>query len=83
MVAAYLILAFLGVWNNFVGPQHILQSTERQTLAVAMNMLKGVHDIYYRLVVAGTLCSIAPIMRLFLLPQKDFISGLTSGAVKG
>ena len=34
-------------------------------------------------VMAGTLCSIAPIMCLFLLLQKEFISGLTSGAVKG
>jgi ABC-type glycerol-3-phosphate transport system permease component len=32
---------------------------------------------------AGTLFSIAPIMCLFLLLQKEFISGLTSGAVKG
>lgn len=83
MVGAYLILAFLGVWNNFVGPQLILQSTERQTLAVAMNMLKGVYGTDYGLVMAGTLCSIAPIMCLFLLLQKEFISGLTSGAVKG
>ena len=83
MVGAYLILAFLSVWNNFVGPQLILQSTERQTLAVAMNMLKGVYGTDYGLVMAGTLCSIAPIMCLFLLLQKEFISGLTSGAVKG
>lgn len=83
MVGAYLILAFLGVWNNFVGPQLILQSAERQTLAVAMNLLKGVYGADYGLLMAGTLCSIAPIMCLFLLLQKEFISGLTSGAVKG
>jgi ABC-type glycerol-3-phosphate transport system permease component len=83
MIGAYLILAFLGVWNNFVGPQLILQSSERQTLAVAMNILKGVYGTDYGLVMAGTLCSIAPIMCLFLLLQKEFISGLTSGAVKG
>ena len=48
-----------------------------------MNMLKGVYGTDYGLVMAGTLCSIAPIMCLFLLLQKEFISGLTSGAVKG
>jgi ABC-type glycerol-3-phosphate transport system permease component len=32
---------------------------------------------------AGTLVSIAPVMLIFLLLQKEFISGLTSGAVKG
>ena len=83
MISAYLILPFLGVWNNFVGPQLILQSTERQTLAVAMNRLKEVYGTDYGLVVAVTLCSIAPIMCLFLLLQKEFISGLSSGTVKG
>jgi ABC-type glycerol-3-phosphate transport system permease component len=31
---------------------------------------------------AGTVVSIVPVMCLFLLLQKDFIAGLTSGAVK-
>jgi ABC-type glycerol-3-phosphate transport system permease component len=32
---------------------------------------------------AGTVVSIVPVMGLFLLLQKDFIAGLTAGAVKG
>lgn len=83
MVGAFLILSFLAVWNNFVGPQLIMQSAERQPLAVAMNNLRGLYGIDYGLVLSGTLFSIAPIMCLFLLLQKEFISGLTSGAVKG
>jgi ABC-type glycerol-3-phosphate transport system permease component len=35
------------------------------------------------MIMSGTLISIAPVMLLFLLLQKEFISGLTSGAVKG
>jgi multiple sugar transport system permease protein len=83
MVGAFLILSFLAVWNNFVGPQLIMQSAARQPLAVAMNNLRGLYGIDYGLVLAGTLFSIAPIMCLFLLLQREFISGLTSGAVKG
>jgi ABC-type glycerol-3-phosphate transport system permease component len=37
----------------------------------------------YGMLMAGTVVSIAPVMALFLLLQKDFISGLTSGSVKG
>jgi multiple sugar transport system permease protein len=83
MIGAFMILSFLGVWNNFVGPQIILQSADRQPLAVAMNNLKGIYGTDYGLVMAGTLFSIAPIICLFLLLQKEFITGLTSGAVKG
>lgn len=83
MTGAFIILSFLGTWNNFIGPQLILQSAERQPLAVAMNNLRGVYGTDYGLVMAGTLVSIAPIMALFLLLQREFISGLTAGAVKG
>lgn len=83
MVGAYLVISFLATWNNFVGPQLILQSTDLQPLSVVMNQLRGVYGTDYGLLMAGTVVSIAPIMCLFLLLQKEFISGLTSGAVKG
>ena len=43
----------------------------------------GFYATDYGLIMSGTLLSVAPVMCLFLLLQKEFISGLTSGAVKG
>ncbi len=83
MIGAYLIIVFLGAWNNFIGPQIVLQETESFPLSVAINQLRGVYGTDYGLVMSGTLVSIAPVLALFLLLQKEFISGLTSGAVKG
>ncbi|MBX3749428.1 MAG: carbohydrate ABC transporter permease [Opitutaceae bacterium] len=83
MISAYLIIAFIGTWNNFITPQIILQSPERHPLAVAIFNLRGLYGSEYSLIMAGTLVAIAPVMVLFLLLQKEFISGLTSGAVKG
>lgn len=83
MISAYLIIAFIGTWNNFITPQIILQSPERHPLSVTIFGLKGLYGGEYNLIMAGTLVSIAPVMLLFLLLQKEFISGLTSGAVKG
>lgn len=83
MIGAFLLISFLGAWNNFIGPQIILQSPELQPLSVALNNLRGVYGTDYGLIMAGTLVSIAPVMCLFLLLQAEFISGLTAGAVKG
>ena len=83
MVGAFLLITFLGAWNNFIGPQIILQTPERFPLAVSIAQLKGLYGTDYGLLMAGTLVSILPVMCLFLLLQKDFISGLTAGAVKG
>lgn len=83
MIGAYLIIVFLGSWNNFIGPQIVLQESSAFPLSVAMNQLRGLYGTDYGLVMSGTLISIAPVLALFLLLQKEFISGLTSGAVKG
>ena len=82
MVGAFIIITFLGVWNDFIGPQIILQSAERQPLAVTLAGLSSNYGNDYGMMMAGTLVSVAPIICLFLLLQKEFISGLTSGTVK-
>ena len=83
MISAYLIISFIALWNDYITPQIILQSPERQPLSVVLFGLKGLYADDYSLMMAGTLVSIAPVMLLFLLLQREFISGLTSGAVKG
>lgn len=83
MLGAFLMISFMGTWNNFIGPQIVLQSPELHPLSVTLNNLQGIYGADYGVIMAGTLVSIAPVMLLFLLLQKEFISGLTSGAVKG
>ena len=83
MVSASLLITFIGSWNNFISPQVILQSPQNFTLSVAVAQLKDVYAQNYGMLMAGTVVSVLPVMILFLLLQKEFISGLTSGAVKG
>lgn len=83
MIGAFLMITFLGAWNNFIGPQIVLQEPEIFPLSVTINNLRGIYATEYGLIMSSTLLSIAPVMCLFLLLQKEFISGLTSGAVKG
>jgi len=83
MIGAFLLVTYLGTWNNFVWPQVVLQSAEKLPLSVAIAQLKGVYSQDYGLLMAGTLVSVAPVLMLFLMLQKEFITGLTSGAVKG
>jgi len=61
----------------------MFQSPEKFPLSVAINSLKRVYGQDYGILMAGTLVSIAPILVLFLMLQKEFISGLTAGSVKG
>jgi ABC-type glycerol-3-phosphate transport system permease component len=83
MAGAFVLITFLGVWNNFIVPQVVLQTPGKFPLAVAVAQLKGVYYQDYGLQMAGTLLSVAPVLVLFLVLQREFIAGLTSGAVKG
>lgn len=83
MVGAFMLITFLMWWNNFISPQVILHDPEKFPLAVAIAQLKGVYYQDYGLQMAATLVSVAPVMILFLMLQKEFIAGLTAGAVKG
>lgn len=83
MIGAFMLITFLGMWNNFISPQIVLQTADKQPLSVAIAQLRGVYKTDYGLLTAATVISVLPVAALFMLLQKQFISGLTSGAVKG
>ena len=83
MIGTFLMITFLGVWNNFITPQVVLQSPERFPLSVAVAQLRGVYYQEYGLQMAGTVVAVLPVLALFLVMQREFVAGLTSGAVKG
>lgn len=83
MIGAFVIITFLAMWNNFIGPQIVLQDADKQPLAVVIYQTQTAYYTDYGLLMAGTLVSIAPVVVLFLLLQAEFVQGLTSGAVKG
>lgn len=83
MVGAFCLISFMVTWNSFLWPQIILQTKERFTLPIGLNQLVGLQQQEYGALMAGTLLSILPVAVLFFVLQREFISGLTAGAVKG
>jgi ABC-type glycerol-3-phosphate transport system permease component len=85
MIAAYTLLSFLAEWNSFLWPQVILRSESKYTLPIGLNNMTGLPEYQhnYGIVMAATLVSILPVAAFFFALQRDFISGLSSGAVKG
>jgi ABC-type glycerol-3-phosphate transport system permease component len=73
----------MGAWNSFLWPQIILQTQDRFTLPIALNLMVGLYEQEYGSLMAGTFLSILPVIVLFLILQKEFLAGLTAGAIKG
>jgi len=82
-LGAFSIFQFVMSWNSFVWPLVVLRSEEKFTLPIGLANLVGLYFREYGAVMAGSvLVVILPIV-FFLLMQKQFISGLTLGSVKG
>ena len=83
MIGAFCLIAFMGTWNSFIWPQIILNTSALYTLPIGVNQMVGQYRPDYGALMAGTLLSLVPVVLLFFMLQREFIAGLTSGAVKG
>ena len=81
-MGALSIFGFLGAWNEFLWPMIVLRDADKYTLPLGLASLVGVYRQEYGMLMAGTLLSILPIMVLFLAMQREFVQGITLGAVK-
>ena len=82
-IALLAIFTFIGSWGEFLWPSIVLSKQHLFTLPVGINNLTSTFGANYRLVAAGSIVSIVPILIFFLSLQKYFISGENDGAVKG
>lgn len=77
------IFAFLNTWEEFLYAMNFVNSAKFKTLTISLKEFKGQFIIDWGgMMSAATVISI-PVLIIFLLCNKYFIKGLTSGAVKG
>jgi len=80
--AALLIWAFLNSWNNLLGPLVFIRSPKMFTIPAGLASFVGQKDPQFGLLIAGGIVSLLPVLTVFILLQREFIAGLTLGAVK-
>lgn len=81
-IGAMTILISMLSWNNFIWPLIVLRSTENLTLPVGLVSLITPYGNNYDLLMPGAVMSVIPVAIIFLLNQRVFIEGLTTGGVK-
>lgn len=77
------IFAFVGAWNDFLWPLIILGDDSVYTLTVGLNRLKNQFVSDPRLIAAGTVIALVPIVIFFLIFQRYFFKGVEEGGIKG
>ncbi len=82
-VATVTIVNLVPWWNDFFFPLLFLQSNTWKTVPLGMQIFFGQHMTDWSLVFAGMLIASLPLLVVYLAMSRQFISGLTSGALKG
>ena len=82
-IATATIFTFLACWDEFPLALTMINSPERRTLPLAIAAFHGANATQWGLVFAASLIAVIPVILVFLVFQRHFVQGLTSGAVKG
>ncbi|MCA3003254.1 MAG: carbohydrate ABC transporter permease [Burkholderiales bacterium] len=82
-LATLAVFSFIAVWGDFLWPLIIIDQPSLFTLPLGVNRLASTFSLDWRLVAAGAVFSIVPILLFFTFTQRFFIEGAMKGAVKG
>ena len=81
ITATVAIINALWIWNDFLLPRLVL-TQDTQTLPLSTYLFYGQYSIEYGQAMAGLVLAVIPIVIFYLVLQKQFISGISQGAVK-
>jgi len=77
------IFVFIGAWSDFLWPLIVIQDENLYTLPLGVAKLAGTFSLDWRLVAAGSVIAIAPVLLLFIFVQRYIVPTETGSGVKG
>lgn len=76
------LLGFIGGYNDYFNPLIYLQSSELQTLQVALRTFSTVYALKPSIVMAGTVVALVPMLIIYFFAQDYFIEGIAASGLK-
>ena len=82
-LAAVAVFAFIGSWNDFLGPLVYLRSSDTFTLSLGLATFQGVHVNQLHDALALALIALIPPVLIFLVAQRFLVRGIATGGWRG
>jgi raffinose/stachyose/melibiose transport system permease protein len=82
-ILTLLALQFMWVWNNFLMPLVMINSEDKRTAPMSISYFQGQYVADLTLIAAACVIVAAPVVIAYIFLQRQFISGMVSGALKG
>ncbi len=77
------IFQFVFVWNDFLAPLIFLTSDTNKVIQLGLRKFITQYGVEYGLVMAGAVCSLVPVILIYIIFQKQFIQGIATTGLKG
>ncbi len=82
-LAIVTIYNVIPIWNDFFFPLVFIHADRLKTLPLGLTVFFGEYATNWALLFAGLTLTAAPVLALYVVMSRQFIKGLTAGAVKG
>lgn len=83
IIATLAILKFVWTWNDYQTPLIFIKSRNLYTIQLGIRQFASQSGAIYSLIMAAAVCTIIPLIVVFIVGQKYILEGMTAGAVKG
>ncbi|OZB92843.1 carbohydrate ABC transporter permease [Paenibacillus sp. XY044] len=77
------IFTFLGMWNSFFYPLIFLNTPEKFTVPMMLNLYRGMYSTDWTLMMAGASIALIPVLIVYIIGQRYIIEGVTLSGIKG
>ena len=81
-ISTLIVFQFMRTWNEFLMPLLYLQDEARRPIPLGLMFFQGAYTRDIGLIAAGVSLSTIPVIIVYLIFQRQFVKGLTAGAVK-
>ena len=82
-IGAICIYTFINAWNSYLWPLLVTNQTSMRTVQIGVGMLYDREAASYNMIMAGITIVLIPSVMVFVVGQKQILSGTLSGAIKG
>jgi multiple sugar transport system permease protein len=82
-LATLTVFTFNFMWNDYLAPMIYLDSDNLKTIQIGLAAFRSIYNTEYNLIMAGTVCSMIPIVLIYVVAQKYIIQGLAFSGIKG
>jgi multiple sugar transport system permease protein len=81
-IAALSIFTFMAMWNNFLWPLIVENSTDMMPVTVGLSVFQGEYNAQWNLMMAAAVTATIPVLIVYVLAQRYFIRGIALTGLK-